>query len=107
MTRLIDADELKNHKFVGSIIANGTYQLGWNDCIDAIIDNAPPVERTHGEWEKVEEPFGWGYISCCECSICKNSWVLDECSFEELKDDFKYCPNCGADMREREGSANV
>lgn len=44
MTRLIDADELKHHKFVGSVIANGVYQQGWNDAIDAIIDNALTVE---------------------------------------------------------------
>lgn len=45
MTRLIDADNLSIHKF---IIA-GTYEpyaKGWNDAIDAIIDNELTYEFT-------------------------------------------------------------
>lgn len=56
--KLIDADALKEHKFLTPQVKviggrhNGklkeqlilTYQKGWNDCIDAIIDNAPIVE---------------------------------------------------------------
>jgi len=62
--RLIDANALLEHKFVGNKFiqlggrANGktleavnrAYQQGWNDAIDAIIDNAPTVERPQGEW---------------------------------------------------------
>lgn len=66
MTRLIDADTLKEHKFVGNKFvqigrrANGktlesinkAYQQGWNDCIDAIIDNAPTVCGNNPKWCK-------------------------------------------------------
>jgi hypothetical protein len=55
--RLIDADELKARKFVGNKFmqiggrrngktleaVNRAYQQGWNDAIDAIINNAPTV----------------------------------------------------------------
>ena len=49
--RLIDADALSEHKFVSidcylkSNVDNGfsQYKQGWNDAIDAIIDNAPTV----------------------------------------------------------------
>ena len=55
---LISREELKNHKFVGNKFVqiggrtngktlraiNQAYQQGWNDAIDAIIDNAPTVE---------------------------------------------------------------
>ena len=60
--RLIDADELKEHKFVGNKFiqiggrrngktleaVNQAYEQGWNDAIDAIIDNAPTIERPQG-----------------------------------------------------------
>lgn len=50
--RLIDADELPTHKFQspaylarknGKIIL-AAYQKGWNDAIDAIVDNEPTID---------------------------------------------------------------
>ena len=38
--RLIDADSLTNRKFTQGIDA---YSIGWNDAIDAIIENEPTV----------------------------------------------------------------
>lgn len=108
--RLIDADALKEHKFVGNKFiqiggrtngktleaVNKAYQQGWNDAIDAIIDNAPTVaeifksgsavavrpieERQQGEWIPVSErlpeqanqsylvtvDYGDGLISSCQ-----------------------------------------
>lgn len=45
---LISREELKEHKFPIPLI--GDYQQGWNDAIDAIIDNAPTVEQPTDEW---------------------------------------------------------
>lgn len=51
--RLIDADKLKKHKFLTPDAVEAKkwlpaetkgYQLGWNDAIDAIVDNAPTVD---------------------------------------------------------------
>lgn len=42
--RLIDADELKEHKFPIPLI--GDYQQGWNDAIDAIVNNAPTAKSS-------------------------------------------------------------
>ena len=42
--RLIDADELDEHKFVREEARSNDYKRGWNDAIEAIIDNAPTVE---------------------------------------------------------------
>lgn len=45
MNRYIDADKLKGIKF--NSISNdryGAYRLGWNDAINAIVDNAPTVD---------------------------------------------------------------
>ena len=61
--RPIDADTLSEHKFVGNKFiqiggrrngkileaVNRVYQQGWNDAIDAIVDNAPTVERPRGK----------------------------------------------------------
>lgn len=53
--RLIDANELNKHKFQnpaylarknGKVIL-AAYQKGWNDAIDAIMENAPTY--TQGE----------------------------------------------------------
>lgn len=108
--RLIDADELKTHKFLSPQVKvlggrhNGkaivaAYQQGWNDAIDAIIDNAPTVlhdnysmgyqdgvkkvlsERPQGEWITDER----GYV-CSECGALHS-------------DDYPFCHMCGADMR--------
>ena len=60
----ISRSELKNHKFVGNKFVqiggrtngktleniNRAYQQGWNDAIDAIIENAPAVpEKSQGD----------------------------------------------------------
>ena len=96
MTRLIDADKLRAR--YQAILDRGDMFCEYD--IIGMVDNAPTVERPRGEWKIVEEPFGWDTILCGECSKCKHSWTLGEYSIEELKDDFKFCPNCGARMEE-------
>jgi hypothetical protein len=60
---LIERKELKEHKFLSPQVKviggrhsgklkeqiTQAYQKGWNDCIDAIIDNAPTVIETDKE----------------------------------------------------------
>lgn len=93
------------------------YQMGWNDAIDAIIDNAPTVElfcsylsdeevrqpcvevpcnhkRPHGEWIKEDKPWG-GFgdsVLVLTCSECGESFI-----YHGNKP--KFCSECGADMR--------
>ena len=107
--RLIDADELKEHKFLSPDNPNATrfydettkaYQKGWNDCVDAIIGHAPTVSPKQGEWlEKVEtKQLGHGWLTAHEivCSNCgrEAEWLDGGSQFLS-----KFCPNCGADMR--------
>jgi len=75
---LISRSELKNHKFVGiqfGCIRNGktreiinqAYRQGWNDAIDAIIDNAPTVEYpfyAEAYQTGYEEGYAQGYENC-------------------------------------------
>jgi hypothetical protein len=41
--RLIDADKLPEHKFTRESAKGNDYMRGWNDAIDAIVDNEPTV----------------------------------------------------------------
>ena len=131
--RLIDADELKEHKFLTPDAEEAKkwlpaetqgYQLGWNDCIYAIVENAPPIETTIENLIstlsveelkattrfKVDIPSGeaisfrreetgrWIDHSedegYLECPICG---CLTNCNGN--KEELHYCWNCGAAMR--------
>ncbi len=57
------------------------------------------VEVKHGYWEQTEEPLGVRDVACVECSVCGESWIIDEdLSFEEQTQGWNYCLNCGAKM---------
>ena len=66
--------------------------------IKQVLDELPPVqpERKTGHWvETGDEPYDeW------ECDVCgfaiDGSGCIDP---EEYRDVYKFCPNCGADMR--------
>lgn len=95
--RLIDADALNSIKFhplpythiVPDDVNAESYQRGWNDAVDAIVENAPTIEpeRKKGEWEIY-------IISMLDGEGCRCS----ECGFEGVPY-WDFCPNCGADMR--------
>ena len=59
-------------------------------------------ERPHGKWiEKIyTEKLGHGYLTHHEivCSVCGGSGENDE----NIPQCWKFCPNCGADMRGEE-----
>jgi hypothetical protein len=70
---------------------------------DHLLANGVIVQK-QGEWKKTEEPLGWQDVDCVECSVCHETWILDEdFDFEFCKEMWKYCPNCGVKMKEREG----
>ena len=57
------------------------------------------VEVKHGYWKQTKEPLGVYDVICMECSVCGESWILDEdWSFEEHTEYCHYCINCGAKM---------
>lgn len=82
--RLIDADALKKIKFhplpythiTPSDVDAESYKRGWNDAIDAIIENAPTIEpeRKKGKWVD---------LRCRECGQVDMSKP-------------NFCPNCGS-----------
>ena len=93
MARLIDADALAEKKFqereCNGLGEGPAYRQGWNDAIDAVMDNEPSAqpERKRGEWILAED--GW------YCSVCELYPPFD-CDPEEKG--IPYCPYCGAMM---------
>ena len=94
--RLIDADAAID--FVGSMnmcdeISNEAYKK-LTSYLDEMLSVQP--ERKIGHWvETGDEPYDeW------ECDVCgfaiDGSGCIDP---EEYRDVYKFCPNCGADMR--------
>lgn len=90
MTRLIDADALRE-QFKDRSLEDFTYL----HFIDA-IDNAPTVERPKGKWIPNDTLFHHGKTSW-RCSVCND--VIDDVPTCMNKPLYKFCPNCGAEMR--------
>lgn len=57
------------------------------------------IELKRGEWKPFD--LTWGR-SIWYCTACEESTEVP-CDIWEHKPIYKYCPNCGAEMREREG----
>ena len=123
MTRLIDADELKE-KFAdmreGYPIFSNTEMVSTKDIAD-IIDNAPTVEtetlKTAHTKIGYERGFDDGYAKCVEdnerpqgewkytgmgiyeCTNCGAGYeagIYEHCNVNNSE--FNFCPNCGAQM---------
>ena len=67
-----------------------------------VIKSAPTadvVEVRHGKWIENQEPLGWCDVDCAECSVCHESWIMDEdSSIDDCECMWHYCPHCGAKM---------
>lgn len=91
MSRLIDADALEEGKFHSienwTPIESASWQRGWNDAIDAIIDNAPTVDAVEVVRCKDCKNYGTdgNRLNCIVfcCSMPKNGF----CSFGERRED--------------------
>lgn len=60
-----------------------------------IIIDAPIIDRPQGEWKPFD--LTWGR-SIWYCTACEESTEVP-CDIWTHKPIYKYCPNCGADMR--------
>ena len=74
--------------------------LGYEQCIDRLQDALYAADRPQGEWvEKIVDD-----VKITVCSSCDKeptfTHFYGSCGNYSLSD---FCPNCGADMREREG----
>ena len=87
MMRLIDADAIKNGKFHGiedwTPVEQASWQWGWNDAIDAIINGTPTVDAV--EVVRCKDCTHYHGVSCYvnEIEMGEN----DFCSWGERKDE--------------------
>lgn len=66
---------------------------------DHFVPTKDMVEVKHGYWKHTQEPLGCRDVDCVECSVCGESWIMDEdLSLEEQTQGWNYCLNCGAKM---------
>ena len=75
-----------------------------DDAIEAIrlLPSVTPKRKT-GKW--IEYDSDEDKYDVIKCPCCKHTFTVDAYHWTDIgfvKDDFKYCPNCGADMRQRE-----
>lgn len=125
--RLIDAEELKKKAYPFPCAIGTEYAVTLRDidqapeidavpmdyherCMQSVIKKKIETEKTnrqilenyvpvaHAHWEQKEEQIGWSDETVAECSACGDSYLLGEFTFDELCDQFKYCPHCGARM---------
>ncbi len=96
--RLIDADALRKSVLDLPNCYNGFSDTYDKSCIIGLIDEQPTADvrpNVRGNWVKL-------YAGNYKCSECGDWWSNDD---NEMVEDFKFCPNCGADMRgEQEGA---
>ena len=67
--------------------------------IDKWLNELPSAQRT-GEWIEFDSDEDKYDIIKCPC--CKHTFTVDSYHWTDIgfvKDDFKFCPNCGAKMR--------
>lgn len=107
--RLIDANALqrvfdKAHEgdpdfYCDNFLNNaGNPSTEW-DCVDDILQSAPTIEAQpvkRGKWDREDGEYD-SYVLCSECGL-----NLDVSDYEkqEWREILRFCPSCGADMRE-------
>ena len=104
--RLIDANALDSllddveKGYRKRFLFKSASELKWiREAVSALRTIDPESLRAHGKWLETVEELGWQEVRCFECSVCGESWILDEeWSIEEIKACHHYCPNCGAKM---------
>ena len=99
MTRLIDADELKEdlrQYFTDGVLDGVSARLAFNQILHD-IDNEPTIEpeRPQGEW--ITFPTNRLIMQCPECTAFLSRTRSD--IFKDSVGEMNFCPNCGASMK--------
>ena len=101
--RPIDADALTDRMYHDAFESDTDMQKWDSGCwirykmFENAIDEAPSIdiEPKRGEWKPFD--LTWGR-SIWYCTACEESTEVP-CDIWKHKPIYKYCPNCGADMR--------
>lgn len=93
--RLIDADAMKEELLWGNVYLSDNET---NALVD-LIDNQPTIDpeslRPRGHWERPSK-----VLNIVTCTACKTTFPGDF-------DEFRYCPNCGCFMENKNGGSYV
>lgn len=91
--KIANADKLKHHFEHVVMVKNFTVPE-----ILTIIDTFSK-EVSEGKWLDQIEPFGYSEFKVACCDQCHESYVLnDEWGIDDVREEWHYCPNCGAHM---------
>ena len=60
------------------------------DAVETTLKELPPAEPKRGKWNRLD-------MDTFNCNQCGTTFVLNQGS-----EKMHFCPNCGADMRQRE-----
>ena len=93
--RLIDGDELIELLLSTAITDK---QREYSECVQYAVQKMPTVDTVpvrHGRWEMKSDPYGF-FDEIPVCSECG-------CT-TRLREVYKFCPNCGADMMKDDGN---
>ena len=106
--RLIDADMLYVDWYDSFVADDGTEYDNIPLISKGQIDDAPTIELKRGKWIETEERKTYIGADWDADPIVPVKYRLPMCSicgkeFGTGAFDYNFCPNCGADMREREG----
>ena len=73
----------------------------WRRDADA-IKYLPSVTPKHKPWKWIEYDSDEDKYDVIKCPCCKHTFTVDAYHWTDIgfvKDDFKFCPNCGVDCR--------
>ena len=99
--KLIDIDSLKER--IDKEIKEGKVLDGWAFFFKAYLDSEPTIDidRLKGEWIDKGWKGDWQFETDGRGN-CWYEYECSECGYIKRGGKSNFCPNCGADMRERE-----
>lgn len=104
------AEYIEREAFLDAIERMKPYHQDADDIAE-MLQNFPAADvrpAVRGEWEKTEgfDEYGGGRYVEWTCSGCfckaKGGWAVRDKHIDEPPA-WNFCPNCGADMRSKEG----
>ena len=75
---------------------------------DSFKSAADMVEVKHGELIETTEWIGSMAFDCIKCSACEDKWIMDEdYDLDFYKEQWAYCPFCGAKLNGGKNNGNL
>lgn len=96
------AEALNNFMWRGIMTSHSYPMPTYDDAVDIVSDipAADVVERKRGEWLNDHKP-----CALYQCSVCKDYMAMAGYAncipIDQIYRVAKYCPNCGAEMRQK------